>query len=220
MLLLRSTRGVTLGTPWCAAPKWSPRSARFPASVRCAPAPWGAGRPRGRALARLPGSGQAARSLPAATRPPDRLTANLSKDRLGPFSVRLDKGRVEGAWCPGFSDLAIDGRKFARLGMRLSAGWPRPGRGGGQPSQPGRAAQPRPLPQGLWTGCRCGPANQPGRDRRPGGDGPAGSHPAPRQLPAGACEDVGVTPSKAPLRLVLAPPTCVEDDAAGDRRED
>lgn len=39
---------------------------------------------------------------------------------LAPFSVRVDVGRVDGAWCPGFSDLAAGGRKLAGLGFRVT----------------------------------------------------------------------------------------------------
>ena len=59
-------------------------------------------------------------------RPLDCLTSGLRaflQDRLGPFGVRLDQGRVDGAWCPGFSDLSVDGRKLVGLGLRLAAGW-------------------------------------------------------------------------------------------------
>jgi len=59
-------------------------------------------------------------------RPLDRLTLALRaflNSRLSPFGASLELGRVDGAWCPGFSDLAIDGRKLAGLGMRLTRGW-------------------------------------------------------------------------------------------------
>jgi hypothetical protein len=39
---------------------------------------------------------------------------------LAPFSVRVDVGRVDGAWCPGFSDIAVGGRKLAGLGFRVT----------------------------------------------------------------------------------------------------
>ena len=39
---------------------------------------------------------------------------------LQPFSVVPAVGRVDGAWCPGFSDIAVDGRKLAGLGFRVT----------------------------------------------------------------------------------------------------
>jgi hypothetical protein len=39
---------------------------------------------------------------------------------LAPFSVVTTVERVEGAWCPGFSDLAVSGRKLAGLGFRVT----------------------------------------------------------------------------------------------------
>jgi hypothetical protein len=39
---------------------------------------------------------------------------------LAPFSVVATIERVEGAWCPGFSDLAVGGRKLAGLGFRVT----------------------------------------------------------------------------------------------------
>ena len=39
---------------------------------------------------------------------------------LEPFSVAATVERVEGAWCPGFSDIAVGGRKLAGLGFRVT----------------------------------------------------------------------------------------------------
>ena len=39
---------------------------------------------------------------------------------LAPFRVTSTVERVEGAWCPGFSDIAVDGRKLAGLGFRVT----------------------------------------------------------------------------------------------------
>lgn len=39
---------------------------------------------------------------------------------LAPFSVVTTVERVEGAWCPGFSDLAVSGRKLAGMGFRVT----------------------------------------------------------------------------------------------------
>ncbi|HVA20606.1 MAG TPA: hypothetical protein VNN74_00700 [Candidatus Micrarchaeia archaeon] len=41
---------------------------------------------------------------------------------LRPLGVTLRPGRVEGAWCPGFSDGGVDGRKLVGLGFRVSRG--------------------------------------------------------------------------------------------------
>lgn len=43
--------------------------------------------------------------------------------RLGPAGVALEVGRVEGAWCPGFSDLGSGGRKLVGLGFRVTRDW-------------------------------------------------------------------------------------------------
>jgi hypothetical protein len=42
---------------------------------------------------------------------------------LGPLGVRPAMGRVEGAWCAGFSDVGVDGRKLAGLGFRVTRDW-------------------------------------------------------------------------------------------------
>ncbi len=39
---------------------------------------------------------------------------------LAPLSVRAAVERVDGAWCPGFSDIAVGGRKLAGLGFRVT----------------------------------------------------------------------------------------------------
>lgn len=39
---------------------------------------------------------------------------------LQPWGVQTTVGRVEGAWCPGFSDLAVGGRKLVGLGFRVT----------------------------------------------------------------------------------------------------
>jgi hypothetical protein len=39
---------------------------------------------------------------------------------LARFSVQLTVERVDGAWCPGFSDIAVHGRKLAGLGFRVT----------------------------------------------------------------------------------------------------
>ena len=39
------------------------------------------------------------------------------------FGVRAASGRVEGGWCPGFSDVAVDSRKLIGLGYRVTRDW-------------------------------------------------------------------------------------------------
>jgi hypothetical protein len=41
---------------------------------------------------------------------------------LQPLGVAVQVGRVENAWCPGFSDIAVDGRKLVGLGFRVTRG--------------------------------------------------------------------------------------------------
>jgi hypothetical protein len=41
---------------------------------------------------------------------------------LTPLGVQVQVGRVENAWCPGFSDIAVAGRKLAGLGFRVTRG--------------------------------------------------------------------------------------------------
>jgi hypothetical protein len=42
---------------------------------------------------------------------------------LAGFGVSAGTGRVEGGWCPGFSDVAVDGRKLIGLGYRVTRDW-------------------------------------------------------------------------------------------------
>ena len=42
---------------------------------------------------------------------------------LEPMGVTPSVGRVEGAWCPGFSDISSGGRKLAGLGFRVTRDW-------------------------------------------------------------------------------------------------
>jgi hypothetical protein len=41
---------------------------------------------------------------------------------LQPLGIAMQVGKIDGAWCPGFSDIAIDGRKLAGLGFRVTRG--------------------------------------------------------------------------------------------------
>jgi hypothetical protein len=41
---------------------------------------------------------------------------------LRPLGVSITVGKVENAWCPGFSDIAVDGRKLVGLGFRVTRG--------------------------------------------------------------------------------------------------
>jgi hypothetical protein len=42
---------------------------------------------------------------------------------LAPMGVSTTVGRVDGGWCPGFSDIAVNGRKLAGLGFRVTRDW-------------------------------------------------------------------------------------------------
>lgn len=42
---------------------------------------------------------------------------------LGDFGVAVETGRVEGGWCPGFSDISARGRKLVGLGYRVTRDW-------------------------------------------------------------------------------------------------
>jgi hypothetical protein len=42
---------------------------------------------------------------------------------LSPLHVATEVARVEGGWCPGFSDIAVHGRKLAGLGFRVTRDW-------------------------------------------------------------------------------------------------
>ncbi len=57
---------------------------------------------------------------PEVPRPLDQvldLVGSWLHDRLG--GIDLQRGRVGGAWCPGFSDLAVGGRKLVGVGFKL-----------------------------------------------------------------------------------------------------
>jgi hypothetical protein len=41
---------------------------------------------------------------------------------MSPLGVEVQVGIVDNAWCPGFSDIAVDGRKLAGLGFRVTRG--------------------------------------------------------------------------------------------------
>ncbi len=42
---------------------------------------------------------------------------------LGDFGVAVRAGRIEGGWCPGFSDISTAGRKLVGLGYRVTKDW-------------------------------------------------------------------------------------------------
>ncbi len=42
---------------------------------------------------------------------------------LARFGVEAGSGRVEGGWCPGFSDVSVAGRKLIGLGYRVTREW-------------------------------------------------------------------------------------------------
>ena len=122
--LLRSSRGVTLGSSLVRQPELVAKIRQIEGigAVRTSPIGGTVG-PGGEhwlgflAVAKLPDP---------CPNPLDRLTWSLRtflEERLSSVGVRLDQGRVDGAWCPGFSDLAMEGRKLAGLGLRLTGGW-------------------------------------------------------------------------------------------------
>ena len=45
------------------------------------------------------------------------------RDALSRFGVAAATGRVEGGWCPGFSDISAGGRKLVGLGYRVTREW-------------------------------------------------------------------------------------------------
>jgi hypothetical protein len=42
---------------------------------------------------------------------------------LAAFGIEVRSGRVEGGWCPGFSDISTSGRKLVGLGYRVTRDW-------------------------------------------------------------------------------------------------
>ncbi|MHB1501289.1 MAG: hypothetical protein ACYCYK_09025 [Candidatus Dormibacteria bacterium] len=59
----------------------------------------------------------------ALARPLDALLGaalHLLQRPLAPYGLELAPGRVAGAWCPGFSDLAVQGRKLVGIGFKLT----------------------------------------------------------------------------------------------------
>jgi hypothetical protein len=124
LLLLRSSQGVTLGSTLVRRPELVARIRSIPGigTVRTSKIGGTVG-PGGEHWLGLLAVGRLPDPCP---RPLDRLTDSLRaflEHRLGGGSVRLEKGRVEGSWCPGFSDLSLGGRKLAGLGLRLTGGW-------------------------------------------------------------------------------------------------
>ena len=58
--------------------------------------------------------------------PLDWMNDSLSawfRSALAGFGVHAGSGRVEGGWCPGFSDVTVDGRKLVGLGYRVTREW-------------------------------------------------------------------------------------------------
>lgn len=64
--------------------------------------------------------------LPGQALPLDWMMRSLHRwfeAALAPMGVTTEVGRVEGAWCPGFSDVGTHGRKLAGLGFRVTRDW-------------------------------------------------------------------------------------------------
>jgi hypothetical protein len=58
--------------------------------------------------------------------PLDWMNDSLSawfRTALAGFGVHAASGRVEGGWCPGFSDVAVGGRKLIGLGYKVTRDW-------------------------------------------------------------------------------------------------
>lgn len=113
---LSSPKGVTLG----------PSLRRHPGVVAAIRAIPGIGEVRLSRIGGTVGPGgpdwlsvlYAARLPEASSRPLDQLLDVVQawwERRLG----ALDRGRVDGAWCPGFSDLSVGGRKLIGVGFKL-----------------------------------------------------------------------------------------------------
>ncbi len=49
-----------------------------------------------------------------------KVAQGLLQRGIARFGARVESGRVEGAWCPGFSDLSVEGRKLAGVGFKLT----------------------------------------------------------------------------------------------------
>jgi hypothetical protein len=122
--LLSGRLGVTLGSTLARKPEVVERIRKIPGigTVRLSPIAGTVG-PSGPhwlgflAVAGLP--------QPSA-KPLDALNQSLLaflEKRLEAFGVHLELGRVDGAWCPGFSDIGLGGRKLAGLGLRITKGW-------------------------------------------------------------------------------------------------
>jgi hypothetical protein len=122
--LLRGQPGVTLGSTLSRKPGVVDRIRKIAGigTVRLSPIAGTVG-PSGEhwlgflAVGRLP--------EPTA-KPLDALNQSLLaflEHRLEPYGVRLQLGKIDGAWCPGFSDIGLGGRKLAGLGLRITKGW-------------------------------------------------------------------------------------------------
>ena len=58
--------------------------------------------------------------------PLDWMNDSLSawfRTALAGFGLHAASGRIAGGWCPGFSDVAVDGRKLIGLGYKVTRDW-------------------------------------------------------------------------------------------------
>lgn len=123
VLLLLTPPGVTLGTGITRRPHLLSAIRALPelGPIRLSPMPGTVG-PGGEHWLAF----QAAARLPLTeARPLDLLCHTVQRfleQSLQAQGVELTQGRVEGAWCPGSSDLGLSGRKLCGLAIRLSAG--------------------------------------------------------------------------------------------------
>ncbi len=118
MLPLISRPGVTLGPSLARRPQVVAAISAIPGigEVRLSPIGGTVG-PGGPGWLSLLFAGRLAPGMP---RPLDEvldLVGTWLRDRLG--GIELQRGRVAGAWCPGFSDLSLGGRKLVGVGFKL-----------------------------------------------------------------------------------------------------
>jgi len=118
---LRTAFGVTVGSGLWRQPGMVDAIRAIPGIGRVSLSPIGG---------TLGPGGQEWLHLMLVARPPDpfprpldslmALTTGLLQAPLRPSGLRLVGGRIDRAWCPGFSDLAVDGRKLAGIGFKLT----------------------------------------------------------------------------------------------------
>lgn len=72
------------------------------------------------------GLGAIGTTIPGQPMPLDWMLHSLTawfETALATYAVIPAVGKVEGSWCPGFSDIAVQGRKLIGLGFRVTRDW-------------------------------------------------------------------------------------------------